>query len=61
MTVKLTLQMAEEIMVMTHDKVALDTLLPCLPSYREEKWRTLIFNLLSTSLKCFFLSFKYNK
>jgi len=56
MTAKLTLQMAEERMVMTDYKGALDTLLPCLPSYREEKWPTLLFNLLSTSLKCSFLS-----
>jgi len=56
MTAKLTLQMAEEKMVMMDYKGALDTLLPCLPTYREEKWPILLFNLLSTSLKCSFLS-----
>jgi len=56
MTSKLTLQMAEEKMVTSDYKGALDTLLPCLPTYREEKWPTLLFNLLSTSLKCSFLS-----
>ena len=52
MTAKLTLQMAEEKMVMTDYKGSLDTLLPCLPTYRQEKWPILLFNLLSTSLKC---------
>eukprot|EP00092_Neocalanus_flemingeri_P018363 GFUD01019872.1.p1 GENE.GFUD01019872.1~~GFUD01019872.1.p1 ORF type:complete len:1115 (+),score=430.62 GFUD01019872.1:234-3578(+) len=56
MTAKLTLQMAEEKMVMMDYKGALDTLIPCLPAYRQEKWPTLLFNLLSTSLKCSFLS-----
>jgi len=55
MTAKLILQMAEEKMVMTDYKGALDTLLPCLATYRKEKWPILLFHLLSTSLKCSFL------
>eukprot|EP00090_Calanus_glacialis_P046275 TRINITY_DN9003_c0_g1_i1.p1 TRINITY_DN9003_c0_g1~~TRINITY_DN9003_c0_g1_i1.p1 ORF type:complete len:1113 (-),score=443.03 TRINITY_DN9003_c0_g1_i1:88-3426(-) len=60
MTAKLTLQMAEEKMVMMDYKGALETLLPCLPTYRQEKWPILLFNLLSTSLKCSFLSCNLN-
>ena len=56
MMAKLTLQMAEEKMVMMVYKGALDTLLPCLPICRQEKWPILLFNLLSTSFKCSFLS-----
>jgi len=60
MTAKLTMQMAEEKMVVMDYKGALDTLLPCLPTYRKEKWPILLFHLLSTSLKCSFLSCNFS-
>jgi len=60
MTAKLIMQVAEEKMVMMDYKGALDTLVPCLPTYRKEKWSILLFHLLSTSLKCSFLSCNFS-
>jgi len=60
MVAKLTMQTAEEKMVKTDYKSALDTLLPCLAAYRQGQWPLLLFHLLSTSLKCSFLSCNLN-
>ena len=56
MKTKLTIQQAEEQMVMTDYKAALATLLPCLPTYRGEAWASLTYSVLSSALKCSFLS-----
>jgi len=53
---KLTLQTAEEMMVTADYKDALQVLLPCLPTYRQEYWSTLAYSVLAIALKCSFLS-----
>ena len=60
MVTKLTIQQAEEMMVMSDYKQALQILLPCLPTYRQDAWSTLTYSVLSTALKCAFLSCDLN-
>ena len=56
MTTKLVLQKAEEMMATMEYSEALQTLLPCLPTYRQEHWYTLTYSVLAIALKCSFLS-----
>ena len=53
---KLMIQQAEEMMVTAEYRQALDLLLPCLDTYRQEQWETLTYSVLSLALKCSFLT-----
>ena len=53
---KMKLQIGEEMMVMTEYLGALTVLLPCIATYREDNWPSLTYSVLSSSLKCAFLS-----
>ena len=53
---KMKLQIGEEMMVMTDYVGALTVLVPCLSTYRDDHWPSLTYSVLSSSLKCAFLS-----
>ena len=53
---KMKLQIGEEMMVMTDYLGALSVLVPCLSTYRQDNWPSLTYSVLSSALKCAFLS-----
>ena len=53
---KMKLQIGEEMMVKTEYLGALTVLVPCISIYREDNWPSLTYSVLSSALKCAFLS-----